>query len=83
MLPEPNRAFPIHEVKYDFFAKQLGLTRSSCLDAQAIIKQQSVSDARRDYLWHWMVEDQGMVQPDEETKELILTYLKRHFSSEN
>lgn len=50
--------------------------------SMAIIKQQSVSDARWDYLWHWMVEDQGMVEPDEETKELILTYLKRHFSSE-
>lgn len=49
----------------------------------AIIKQQSLSDARWDYLWHWMVDEQGMVEPDEETKELILTYLKRHFSSEN
>ncbi len=48
----------------------------------AIIKQQNLSDARWDYLWGWMVEEQGMPDADEETKELILTYLKRHFSSE-
>lgn len=51
--------------------------------SMTIIKQQSLSDARWDYLWHWMVDEQGMVEPDEETKELILSYLKRHFSSEN
>ncbi|TNF18074.1 MAG: cytochrome C-552 [Rhodobacteraceae bacterium] len=48
----------------------------------AIIKQQRLSDERWDYLWTWMVEDQGMYEPDEEEKELILTYLKTHFSSE-
>ncbi|QYX57156.1 cytochrome C-552 [Roseovarius sp. SCSIO 43702] len=48
----------------------------------AIIRQQRLSDERWDYLWTWMIEDQGMVEPDEETKELILTYLKTHFSSE-
>lgn len=48
----------------------------------AIIQQQSLSDARWDYLWNWMVEEQGMYEPDEETKTIVLTYLKRHFSSE-
>lgn len=48
----------------------------------SIVKQQHLSDARWDYLWHWMIEDQGMIPPDDETKETILTYLKQHFSSE-
>lgn len=48
----------------------------------AIIKQQRITDARWDDLWHWMVEEQGMVEPDDETKALILGYLKQHFSSE-
>lgn len=48
----------------------------------AIIKQQRISDARWDYLWKWMVEDQGMAEPDEETKLEIMSYLKKHFSSE-
>ena len=48
----------------------------------AIIRQQRVTDARWDYLWEWMVEAQGMVEPDEETKSVILGYLKQNFSSE-
>ncbi len=48
----------------------------------AIIRQQRLTDERWDYLWRWMVEDQGMYEPEEETKDLILTYLKTHFSSE-
>lgn len=48
----------------------------------AIIRQQSLTDERWDYLWTWMVDDQGMYEPEEETKDLILTYLKTHFSSE-
>ncbi len=48
----------------------------------AIILQQRLTDARWDYLWTWMVEDQGMFEPDEEEKEVILKYLKTHFSSE-
>ena len=47
-----------------------------------IIKQQRVSDARWSELWTWMVEAQGMVEPDENTKHVILTYLKQNFSSE-
>lgn len=45
----------------------------------AIIKQQRLSPARWDYLWAWMIEQQGMPEQDPETKELILSYLKRHF----
>src|SRR5690625_4397833 len=48
--------------------------------SMAIIKQQRVSDERWDYLWRWMVEEQGMFEPDEETKETVLRYLKQHFS---
>ena len=48
----------------------------------AIIRQQRITDARWDFLWHLMVEAQGMVEPDEETKDVILAYLKQHFSSE-
>lgn len=47
-----------------------------------IIKQQRVTDARWDYLWEWMTAEQGMVEPDPETKTAILGYLKEHFSSE-
>ena len=47
-----------------------------------IIKQQRLTDQRWDELWIWMVEDQGMFEPDEETKEIILTYLKTNLSSQ-
>ena len=48
----------------------------------SIVRQQRIADARWDYLWTWMVEKQGMPEQDPETKERILSYLKRHFSSE-
>ncbi len=48
----------------------------------AIIKQQRLTDARWDYLWGWMVEEQGMPEAEPETRETILDYLKTHFSSE-
>lgn len=48
----------------------------------AIIKQQSLSDARWDYLWGWMIKEQGMADTDEETKATILAYVKTHFSSQ-
>ena len=47
-----------------------------------IIKQQRVTDARWDDLWGWMVEKQGMIEPDPETRDNILAYLKTHFSAE-
>ncbi|MDX5361786.1 MAG: hypothetical protein LPL00_09990 [Alphaproteobacteria bacterium] len=48
----------------------------------AIIKQQHVTDARWDDLWQWMINTQGMPETDEETKKIVLDYLKTHFSSE-
>src|SRR5690606_22691065 len=54
----------------------------SACHSVAIIKQQRLSDARWDYLWTWMIEEQGMPEQDPETRETILSYLKRHFSSE-
>ena len=56
-------------------------TCSAC-HSMAIVKQQRVTDARWNYLWGWMVAEQGMPEPDAETKELILNYLTTHFSSE-
>ena len=47
-----------------------------------IIKQQRVTDHRWDEVWTWMVDTQGMVEPDAETKTMILAYLKEHFSPE-
>lgn len=54
----------------------------SACHSLAIVKQQHIADARWDYLWDWMVEEQGMPEQEPETKALILSYLKRHFSSE-
>lgn len=54
----------------------------SACHSLAIVKQQRISDARWDYLWNWMVEVQGMPEQDSETKEKVLSYLKRHFSAE-
>lgn len=48
----------------------------------AIIRQQRVTDARWDDLWAWMIEKQGMPDYPPEDRELILGYLKQHFSSE-
>lgn len=48
----------------------------------AIIKQQRLTDARWDYLWDWMVAEQGMYDPEDGTRETVLSYLKQHFSSE-
>lgn len=47
-----------------------------------IIKQQRLTDARWDDLWQWMVNEQGMIEPEPETKAVILDYLKTNFSSE-
>lgn len=56
-------------------------TCSGC-HSLAIVKQQRLTDARWHYLWDWMVAEQGMPEPDAETKEMILNYLTTHFSSE-
>lgn len=47
----------------------------------ALVKQQRLSDERWDYLWNWMIKEQGMPEQDEETREAVLDYLKKHFSS--
>lgn len=54
----------------------------SACHSLAIVKQQRISSARWDYLWTWMIEEQGMPEQDPETREKILTYLERHFSWE-
>lgn len=54
----------------------------SACHSMAIVTQQRLTDARWDYTWDWMVEEQGMPEMDAATRELILSYLKRHFSSE-
>jgi len=48
----------------------------------AIIRQQRLTDARWDYLWGWMVEEQGMQDAEPEVRDAILIYLKTHFSAE-
>ncbi|WP_026379140.1 hypothetical protein [Afifella pfennigii] len=47
-----------------------------------IVTQQRLTDARWDYLWRWMQEEQGMPSQDEQTKRTVLGYLKEHFSAE-
>jgi hypothetical protein len=48
----------------------------------ALVKQQRLTDERWDYLWTWMTTEQGMPEQEEETRLLILGYLKEYFSSE-
>ena len=48
----------------------------------ALVKQQRLSDARWDYLWRWMIDEQGMPEADDETRDAILGYLKKYYSSE-
>lgn len=48
----------------------------------ALVKQQRLSDARWDYLWTWMIEEQGMADGGDELRDTILGYLKQHYSSE-
>jgi cytochrome c len=62
-------------------AEQTFYLCSAC-HSLAIVKQQRLTDARWDYLWTWMVEEQGMPEQTPEDKEAILGYLKRHFSAE-
>lgn len=54
---------------------------AACHSSQTF-QQMRLTDARWDYLWTWMIEEQGMAEYDEETRELVLGYLKQHFSSE-
>jgi hypothetical protein len=87
-MPAPDAGAPAVELDPELGNLPVGPgaedTYYQCIacHSTAIIRQQRLTDARWDYLWTWMVEDQGMYEPDEETKEVILTYLKTHFSSE-
>ena len=88
LAPGPATTTPEAEPNPDFGDLPDGVgadeTFYQCIacHSTAIIRQQRLSDARWDYLWTWMVEEQGMYEPDDEIKEEILTYLKTHFSSE-
>jgi len=62
-------------------AEETYYTCSAC-HSLAIVKQQRTTDARWNYLWDWMIAEQGMPEPDSETKEIVLNYLTTHFSSE-
>ncbi|WP_156953518.1 hypothetical protein [Aquamicrobium defluvii] len=48
----------------------------------ALVKQQRLSDPRWDYLWKWMIEEQGMADGGEKLRETIINYLKEHYSSQ-
>jgi hypothetical protein len=54
---------------------------TACHSSQTF-QQMRLTDARWDYLWNWMIEEQGMPDYGEETREIVLAYLKDHFSSE-
>lgn len=48
----------------------------------ATFAQQRLTDERWEYLWDWMISDQGMADYGDEAREIILAYLQTHFSSE-
>ena len=52
-----------------------------CHSAQTFA-QQRLTDARWEYLWDWMIQEQGMPDYGPESREIILEYLTTHFSSE-
>lgn len=62
-------------------AEDVFYTCSAC-HSVALVRQQRLSDARWDYLWNWMIEEQGMADGGEELRATILDYLKQYYSSE-
>ncbi len=54
---------------------------TACHSSQTF-QQMRLTDARWEYLWDWMIEEQGMPDYGEESRVVILDYLKEHFSSE-
>jgi len=54
---------------------------TACHSSQTF-QQMRLTDARWEYLWDWMIAEQGMPDYGEEDREIILTYLQTHFSSE-
>jgi len=56
-------------------------TCTACHSAQTFA-QQRLTDERWDYLWGWMIREQGMPDYEDELRASILGYLKTHFSAE-
>ncbi len=56
-------------------------TCTGCHSSQTF-QQMRLTDARWEYLWDWMIREQGMAEFDDETRDIILAYLQTHFSSE-
>ncbi|GGB39617.1 hypothetical protein GCM10011316_09520 [Roseibium aquae] len=54
---------------------------TACHSAQTFA-QMRLTDERWEYLWDWMIKEQGMADYGEEARTVILGYLKEHFSSE-
>lgn len=48
----------------------------------ATFSAQRLTDARWEYLWDWMITDQGMADYGDDVRGIILAYLQTHFSSE-
>lgn len=48
----------------------------------ATFAQQRLTDERWEYLWDWMITDQGMADYGDEARAIILAYLQTHFSSQ-
>ncbi|MCR9255486.1 MAG: hypothetical protein NXI16_05260 [Alphaproteobacteria bacterium] len=54
---------------------------TACHSSQTF-QQMRLTEARWEYLWDWMIKEQGMPEYDAETRDIILAYLNEHFSSE-
>ena len=54
---------------------------TGCHSAQTFA-QMRLTDERWEYLWDWMIEEQGMPDYGDEARTVIIAYLQEHFSSE-
>lgn len=54
---------------------------TACHSSQTF-QQMRLTDARWEYLWDWMIKEQGMPDYGPEDRAIILAYLQTHFSSE-
>jgi len=92
MAPTQSNAANPTESEYETSAEFGGLPVSEGVDTTYYLctachsvqtfAQLRVTDERWEYLWDWMIKEQGMADYGEENKEIILSYVKRHFSSE-
>jgi hypothetical protein len=59
-------------------------TYYSCTACHSVqtFAQMRLTDERWEYLWDWMIKEQGMPEYDGETREIVLKYLQEHFSSQ-